>query len=156
MNMNFNYKQRFYFLLYEILLLLVFFCFIWLGYDAVKEYMEFNDAINFAPLAVYCLFSPLFMLPLFYVGLYPIFKGVRPPSHIQKLAFKGIILGAVISLIMVFSFKIYFVHELNKKGYIECDNLPSSYTPGPGGATRYVLDRHKCDESLKDPAGKTH
>jgi hypothetical protein len=144
--MEFSIKQRTYVVFGELLTVIVAMFFVWLGFTDVKKYLTFPDAINYAPMAVYCLVSPLFTLPLISFGILPIFKGRRFSYDIQKLITKLLVVGAVLALVAAAIFRYWYLGELENRSYIKCSNLPLNYTPGPGGATRYVLDRSLCHD----------
>nr|SHO17372.1 Putative uncharacterized protein [Moritella viscosa] len=44
----------------------------------------------------------------------------------------------------MFLFDLFYIGELESKGYITCKGVPSGWTPGMG--TQYVLDLSLCDK----------
>jgi hypothetical protein len=114
----------------------------WLSLITLKEYFSFPSELSFSSFFVYG-FSAVFILsPVAFFSLWPIFLRRRVSIEIQRYLIKYMIVMFIATIIFQIGFKIYYLNELDVKGYVACPGTPTAWIPGM--ATRYVKDPQGC------------
>jgi putative copper export protein len=117
---------------------------VFMACDILSEWMTWPPVITFQYGIVFVLLIPVFILFFIIMLVPPVFLKKEASSRLNEVCIKGmfaIMVGWIPVEICVY---LIYSHEMERRGYVRCSGIPSGYTPGRGGATRYALDLTLC------------
>ncbi|WP_198138730.1 DUF1240 domain-containing protein [Erwinia typographi] len=117
----------------------------YIGYISTKEYLAFPDVLTYSTGLVSLSLSSFIMFPFCLSGIYGFLKGQRMNDKYQKVAMMTILSGVLLSIVYGFSFKVFFISNINGRGYYSCAGIPSGWMPGM--ATKYVINKNLCNKN---------
>lgn len=120
---------------------------LYIALDSVATYFSFPPAFVFSSFTIYGFTIFLMVIPLVFISFFPVFLGRLVSLSTQKNISLFMFICFFFFILLQIGFKLYFVSELEHRGYIECRGIPSGWMPGM--ATKYVTNEVLC--SKKDP-----
>ena len=142
--MIYNMKQRFFsffgFLLFSGLSFSVFYA----GFYLLSSYQKYNSVVVYSIWSIFAIFFPLFFMP-YALMLIPVFtQGKSISTKAGKILIKISLFFLIATLMGMASFSMVYKNSLQDRGYIECQGIPSGWTPGM--ATKYAINESLCNK----------
>ncbi|WP_188475444.1 hypothetical protein [Hafnia psychrotolerans] len=137
-------KQRFFsflgFLLFSGLSSSIFYA----GLYLLSSYQKYNSVVVYSIWSIFAILFPLFFMPYALMLIPAFIQGRSISSKSGKILIRISLFFLAATLIGMISFSIIFKNTLKNRGYIECQGVPSGWTPGM--ATKYTLDISNCNK----------
>lgn len=138
----FTYKERVVSCFLNVFIAVLGVFFTWFGVVSVDKYLSYPVRIYYSTFCVSLVFSILVLGPLFISGFPIIFKGKRFGQQTASLLYKSIIVGVFFAVCAGLLFRLYYLNEINSRGYTECPKIAIGVFNGV--STQYVVKPEYC------------
>lgn len=144
---EFSFVNRFWFVFFDLMLLLVTVVSFYFGVERLFVYFSFPDVFVFSVFSVFSVLFFIISIPILLLSFSPICIGVQSGILFQRKIARFILIGLSFIVISSIVFNFYYLNLIENKGYIKCQGIPSGWMPGM--ASKYVTNETLCLK--KDP-----
>lgn len=144
---KFSFVNRFWFIFFDLMLLLVTVISFHFGVERFVTYFSYPDSFVFSVFSVFSVLFFMISIPILLLSFSPICIGVQSGIEFQRKMARFIFIGLSFIVMSSLVFNFYYLNLIENKGYIKCQGIPSGWMPGM--ASKYVTNEALCLK--KDP-----